>query len=382
MTDPVPGVYLHIPFCRARCRYCDFNTFAGLEQLIPEYTHSLLSELESWRALSLPAKSLYFGGGTPSLLPCENLRLILRACYSSFNIIEGAEVTIEANPGTITDGYLNEVRKIGVNRLSLGVQSFDDSLLNILGRIHHAVAAREAFIEVRKAGFDNINLDLIYGLPTQTLKQWGSSLEEAIELGSEHLSLYALTLEEGTPLCADINSNKISAPDSDLAADMYELAEDRLDRAGYAHYEISNWAKPKRESRHNLNYWQNGTYIGIGAGAHSYFNGERFWNAAHPLEYIRRIKERGKAFAGKEFISPEIERADYIILRLRLLDGLDLQEFKIRYGSDIRELYGDEISFSKETVLLEEVDGKLRLTPKGRLLGNEVFQRFLPEVKV
>ncbi len=378
MTGEALGVYIHIPFCKARCRYCDFNTYSGLEKLILEYTQALLIELQIWRALSLSAKSIYFGGGTPSLLPYENLQLVLEACRTSFDIVNGAEITLEANPGTIARGYLENIKIIGVNRLSLGVQSFDNSLLKILGRIHHASEAREAYIEARTAGFDNINLDLMYGLPTQTLRNWENSIEEALELEPEHLSLYALTLEEGTPLYADIMSEKIPTPDSDLAADMYLLAEEKLEKAGYIHYEISNWAKPGRESRHNLNYWQSGSYSGIGAGAHSYFNGERFWNTAHPEEYIRRIKEDGRAVAGKEFISPEIEQADYIILRLRLQAGLDLHEFRIRYGEDLTRLYKDRISSLKEAGLLEETDGNICLSPKGRLLGNEVFQKFLP----
>ncbi len=412
MNDRMVGIYVHIPFCRTRCGYCDFNTYSGLEQLIPEYTRALLSELESWKSASLTATSLYLGGGTPSLLPYEYMQLILKGVHTSFNIRKDAEITLEVNPGssfiknylssplikgrgikgerkvktlntgTLFKRYLRNIKGLGVNRLSLGVQSFDDRLLRILGRIHNASEARETYIMAREVGFDNINLDLMYGLPTQTLKQWQDSLEEALELEPEHLSLYALTLEESTPLYTDIRGNKTFAPDSDMAADMYSTAEERLEDAGYNHYEISNWARPERESKHNLNYWHNGPYLGIGAGAHSYLNRERFWNAAQPQEYIRQVREKGLAVAGKELISPDIEKADYIILGLRLSGGLDLLEFKIRYDTDISQLYGDEMSFLKETGLLEELNGTLRLTSKGRLLGNEVFQRFLPKIRV
>lgn len=400
----VVSIYIHIPFCRSRCRYCDFNTYGGLEQLIPQYTQALLRELQSWKDLSLPVKSIYFGGGTPSLLSFENLEKILKVCYASFNIEKGAEITLEANPGTVTLNRLKNIKAAGVNRLSIGVQSFDDGLLKILGRLHNASEAREAIAQARKAGFDDISLDLMYGLPAQSLKQWEDSLKEAIELEPEHLSLYALTLEEETPLYRDINSGIITASDPDLAADMYLLAEDGLEKAGYVHYEISNWAMPGSESRHNLNYWQSGSYIGIGAAAHSYFNGERSWNVAHPLEYIQTINEqscRGAASrapeggyrvpplqyfrsiaAGSETITSEIEQVDYIILRLRIVEGIDIKWFTKKYGRDIRHLYRDEIASLKEASLLEEAGGRLRLTQKGRLLGNEVFQRFLPKVRV
>ncbi len=379
MAGEPHGVYIHIPFCRARCRYCDFNTYSGLEKLIPQYVGALLREMEGWRALSLQSTSVYFGGGTPSLLSAKNVQLILNACRDSFSIAGEAEIILEANPGTLAPAFLESIRKCGVNRLSLGVQSFDDEMLKMLGRLHEASEARGAYIEARSAGFDNISVDLMYGLPSQTLKQWEDGLGEAVELGPEHLSLYALTLEEHAPLFMDISSNLIPAPDPDLAADMYSLAENVLEKAGYVHYEISNWARPGRESTHNLTYWQAGSYTGIGAGAHSYFKGERCWNVAHPLEYIRRIEEQGKAILGRELISPETERTDHIILRLRLVEGLDLQEFRKRYGSDMDRLYGDEISALKEAGLLECAGGKLRLTPRGRLLGNEVFQRFLPK---
>lgn len=378
MAGISPGVYIHIPFCKERCRYCDFNTYSGIEHLIPAYIEALLLELRNWTPISLVVGSIYFGGGTPSLMSVEMLQRIMLACRNSFHVMEGAEVTLEANPGTVSAKHLEKIRQAGINRLSLGVQSFNDDLLRILGRLHNAVEAREIYFEARSAGFSNINLDLMYGLPGQTLLQWGKSLDTALELEPEHLSLYALTLEEGTPLYKDIGSNKIIAPDSDLAADMYALAEEKMGKNGYSHYEISNWAKQGMECRHNLNYWYSGSYAGVGAGAHSCFNGERSWNAAYPPGYIRRLTEEGRATEGKEAITSDLEKADYVILRLRLVAGLDLSEFKMRHHYDIKELYAAEISYLKEVGLLEEKDGKLRLTSRGRLLGNEVFQRFLP----
>ena len=286
------GLYVHIPFCRAKCAYCDFNSYAGLEHLFAPYVRALAREIElAGRRHPLQAQTIYLGGGTPTVLPLDLLGEVLAACRRAFQVPEGAEVTVEANPGTVDGDYLAGLLSLGINRLSLGVQSFDEGELRLLGRIHTAREAVEACHLAREVGFDNLNLDLIYGIPRQTLAGWRETLRQALDLHPDHLSLYALTLEEHTPLAQRIARGEVPAPDDDLAAEMYVLAEETLAEAGYVHYEISNWARPGRQCRHNLTYWRNQPYLGFGAGAHSYFRGVRWWNVSSPEEYIARLMQ-------------------------------------------------------------------------------------------
>ena len=390
MTQPL-SLYVHIPFCRAKCGYCDFNSYAGQEHLIPSYARALAQEARLWSeaAGGRPVETVYFGGGTPSLVPLSEMRLIMGALGDCFALAAEAEVSLEANPGTVDEAYLRGLRGLGFNRLSLGVQSFDDGELGALGRIHSAEEAREAYEAARAAGFDNINLDLMLGLPGQVVGQWRRSLEEALVLRPEHLSLYALTVEEGTPLAREVAQGSVPAPDPDVQADMYVWAEDRLARAGYEHYEISNWALPDRHCRHNLTYWENREYVGLGAGAHSYMDGVRSANAVHPAEYLRLVGEagasgeRGHARMGQvvsvERVDEALAMADTLILGLRLVEGVSLSGFRERFGVELSERYGDRLRELAQAGLVETADGYLRLTPRGRLLGNEVFQRFLPD---
>ncbi|GAG27108.1 unnamed protein product, partial [marine sediment metagenome] len=259
--------------CQSKCSYCDFNSYAGLESLIEPYVGALLAEMGLWREPTqhMRVATVFLGGGTPSLLPLAEVEHIMTALRQRFRLAANAEVSFEANPGTVDCPYLEGLRSLGVNRLSLGVQSFHDDELATLGRIHTAAQAREAYHTARLAGFDNVNLDLIYDLPRQTMTAWQYTVREAVALRPDHLSLYALTLEEGTPLADDVARGRLPPPDADLAADMYLWAEDALAAAGYQHYEISNWALPDRECRHNLAYWLNEPYLGLGAGAHSCF---------------------------------------------------------------------------------------------------------------
>ena len=289
------SLYLHIPFCVTKCNYCDFNTYAGIEDLMPAYVSAVVDEIGMWGAAlgkGTRVPTIFFGGGTPSLLPTEDVERILRACYQGFSCYEDIEVTLESNPGDLTVERLKALLGAGVNRLSIGVQSFNDAHLISLTRRHSAMAAERAFEMAREAGFDNVNLDLMFGLPNHTLDEWVDTVDRARTLGPEHLSLYALTLEEGTPLARDVAAGCDTAdPDPDLAAEMYLYAVQALGKSGYDQYEISNWAKPERECRHNLVYWRNEPYVGIGAGAHSFLGGCRFWEEKNPRRYVTKVEE-------------------------------------------------------------------------------------------
>lgn len=371
------GLYIHIPFCQSRCRYCDFNTYAGLEGLFEAYVRALIREITL--AGPAPARTVYLGGGTPTVLPLSHLAQILDAVRAAFALSEDAEVTIEANPGTVDAGTLAALRERGVNRLSLGVQSFADDELRLLGRIHTAEQAAAALAAARQAGFENVSLDLIYGLPDQTAAHWRFSLERALALEPEHLSLYALSVEAGTPLARDIARGHLPAPDPDLAAEMYETAAETTAAAGYLHYEISNWARgAERRCHHNLIYWRNEPYLGLGAGAHSWQGRRRWANASAPEEYATRLTVGRTAVAEEETISPELEMGETMMMGLRLVEeGVPFRRFQRRFGLDPGHRFEPEIAELVDLGLLE-VDGeRLRLSPRGRLLGNQVFARFL-----
>ena len=388
------ALYIHIPFCETKCPYCDFNTYAGIETLIPAYIDALVEEIRMW-ADALGATdvgTIFFGGGTPSYLPQEHVQRLLDTVRSTFAITRNAEITLESNPGDITPERLAAWKDSGINRLSIGVQSLDDGLLSLLGRRHTAREALDAFHLAQTAGFDNINLDLMYGLPHQTLAQWRRTLEDTLTLGPQHLSLYCLTLEEGTPMAASVQQGKLPTPDPDLAADMYELAEQQVDPAGYHHYEISNWTLPKRECRHNLTYWRNQPYLGVGPGAHSYLGGHRLANLRSPRKYIQRVHRQANSAAAPqdlqamlrsgpvdtvEAVDKRLEMGETMMLGLRLAEGITREGFHTRFGHQMTVVYGGAIAGLEEVGLLQWEGSHLLLTPRGRLLGNEVFQRFL-----
>jgi len=378
----MPGniaLYIHVPFCLRKCRYCSFVSYAGRERQIHLYVESVIRELEK-RSRSERICSLYLGGGTPSLLPAGDIGKLLAAVDNLFSLDKAAEITIEANPGTLNERYLREIRQIGVNRLSLGIQSFKDNELKILGRIHTAEEAAAAVHSARNAGFDNLNLDLIYGLPGQTETDWRYTLGKAISLAPEHFSLYALTLECNAPLQLMINAGSLPAIDADLSAGLYELAEDFLSAYGYRHYEISNWAKPGRQCRHNLVYWKNLPYLGVGVAAHSFIGGHRLANTANLDTYLNKFSA-GKTLTPEfdEAIGSELALAETVILGLRLGEGINAGDIMYRFHVDIRDRYRRQIDEMVVAGLLEQADGHLCLTPRGRLLSNEVFWRFLPD---
>jgi oxygen-independent coproporphyrinogen-3 oxidase len=390
------ALYVHIPFCQAKCPYCDFNSYAGLEGLMAPYVDALIAEMALWPELTRDATvaTVFFGGGTPSFLPLAETGRIFAALRGSFRLAPDAEITVEANPGSADSARLEGLRRLGFNRLSLGVQSFQNDELRFLGRVHSAAEARQAYAAARRAGFETVNLDLIYGLPGQALASWQRTLAEAIALRPEHLSLYALTLEEGTPLADDVAHGRLPAPDPDLAADMYLWAGEALAAAGYEHYEISNWALPGYRCRHNLVYWRNQPYLGLGAGAHSCLGAFRFAAVRDPRVYIREVMAAGPApFDDGLAVSltrlrhlesvvqvPDARAmAETAILGLRLTEGLSLAAFRRRFGVGLLSVYGPAVAELTALGLLERANGRLRLTPKGRLLGNEAFMRFLPD---
>jgi len=392
--EPI-SLYLHIPFCRHRCAYCDFNTYAGLENLVPAYTRALVREIELASQAAgrrLKAHTIFFGGGTPSLLPVEALAEIMGALRSGFELLPEVEVTLEANPGTVDPDYLRALRDLGINRLSLGMQSASPEELVLLEREHDYEDVIHAVTWARKAGFEQINLDLIFGLPEQQLSTWRSTLELALGLCPEHLSLYSLTLEHGTPMQHWAKRGLISEPDPDAAAEMYEWAMERLGEAGYRQYEISNWARSGPDGllacRHNLQYWRGLPYLGLGAGAHGYAGGVRTENVRAPSAYIRRLEE-GKAGAFPctpaastwRAVSREDELAETMMMGLRLVEeGVGEAEFAARFDQELRQVYARQIARLQKQGLLEwggERGDRLRLTKRGRLLGNRVFVEFV-----
>ncbi len=380
------SLYLHIPFCHTRCYYCDFNTYAGILPLREPYVRALLAEIalagEQARhddGSPRRARTIFFGGGTPSLLTVTQIKRLLNACRAAFALDEDAEITLEANPGTLTSEQLVGLRAAGINRLSLGSQSFDAQLLKTLGRIHTPAEITQALSHARAAGFTSINLDFMFGLPGQSMRQWQETLAQALILRPEHLSLYSLIIEEGTPFFNWTQEGRIVPGDEDLCADMYEYADELLQAAGYVNYEISNWALPGHQSRHNLTYWRNLPYIGMGAGAHSFFAGKRFSNERDPQQYINTLKKQQLPVVESETIEAMQEMSETAFLALRTASGLHLPTFEERFATPFASFVGNRLRIVEEAGLLEQEGGWLRLSKRGRLLGNEVFLRLLPE---
>jgi oxygen-independent coproporphyrinogen-3 oxidase len=382
------ALYVHIPFCTAKCTYCDFNSYAGQDSLMTPYANAVAREAELWsrHLRGRRAETVFFGGGTPSLLPLPEMQVIVEALREQFDIAPDAEITLEANPGTVDAAHLAGLRQLGFNRISFGVQSFHGDELRTLERIHDAEEVELAYAWAREAGFENVNLDLIYGLGGQTLEGWQFNLERALAMAPEHLSLYALTLEDGTPLTRDVERGRGIGPDLDLQADMFEWSVERMKRSGYQHYEVSNWARPGRECRHNLVYWRNGDWLGLGAGAHSHLLDQRFADAASPSRYIALVEEstvsndpfEGMQHVGmREAADQAREMSETAFLALRLREGLDLTAFEARFGVAFERVFADALEETQSLGLTELSGGRLRLRDEAVLLGDEAFIRFL-----
>src|SRR5437868_148251 len=355
------SLYLHIPFCHTRCYYCDFNTYAGILPLREPYVRALLTEIDMAGRMAQHAdgtprrtRTIFFGGGTPSLLTVGQVTRLLDSCRQAFAVDQEAEITLEANPGTLGPEQLIGLRAAGVNRLSLGAQSFDAQLLETLGRIHSPEEIVQALYNARAAGFTSINLDFMFGLPGQTMRHWRETLDRALSLRPEHLSLYSLIIEEGTPFYTWAHEGRITPGDEDLCADMYEYADERLQAEGYENYEISNWALPGHACRHNLTYWQNLPYIGMGAGAHSFFGGRRFSNILDPQEYIQLLKKQQRPEAEGEIIDRVQEMSETAFLAFRTAQGLHLPTFEERFAEPFTQFLGTRLHTVEEAGLIEQ----------------------------
>jgi putative oxygen-independent coproporphyrinogen III oxidase len=432
---PPYSLYFHIPFCTHRCAYCDFNTYAGQEGLIPAYVDALTREIE-FVGSRFPSPlegevrregkvhTIFFGGGTPSLLSPRQFESILRSIRDNFSLTDEAEITIEANPGTTSFAQLRELHSLGINRISYGVQSANTEELRLLERIHDFFDVIEAVTSARKAGFQNLNLDLIYGLPEQTLQTWQTTVKRILDLYPEHISAYALTLEHGTPFGRWASRGLLPLPDPDLAAEMYEWLSETLEANGYVQYEISNWATLKADGRrqkdessfiphpssfqcrHNLQYWRGLPYLAFGAGAHGYANGYRYSNVLRIKTYIDRLTNLQRPVSSLQHLhrtqvqvslvpNPHFpltpvtvnhhkqtlqdDMSEFMMTGLRLVqEGVSEEEFQARFGQSMLEVYGKEINELIKLGLLEQwTEQAIRITKHGRLLGNQVFMRFV-----
>ena len=387
--NPSLSLYLHIPFCRHRCSYCDFNTYTSLGDLKSAYAAALCQEIEQVAAMregeKRPVHTIFFGGGTPSLMPAADIEQILETVRQAFALAPMAEISMEANPGTVDEAYLTAVKAAGINRLSFGVQSAVASELALLEREHDFATVEEAVRAARAVGLENFNLDLIYGLPGQTLATWEKSLQAVLALRPAHISCYCLTIEPGTPMQRWLQDGRILPPDPDLAADQYELACEVLTSSGYIHYEISNWALPGHECQHNLTYWRNQPYLGLGAGAHGFAAGYRYAIVKQPRTYIRRLTQEqprhyplSAATADFHAVDRAEGMSDTVITQLRLLEeGLDLAAFRATFGQSLDEAFQGIVTQLQDYGLLWERAGRLLLTKKGWFLSNQVFYRFM-----
>lgn len=368
------GIYIHIPFCRSKCDYCDFYSLAGREDRMDDYQKALLAHLTETAPLAadIPVDTIYFGGGTPSFYGDKRLRELLSAIEKLFSVEKDAEITLEANPDSVDYKALKRLRKAGFNRLSLGMQSACPGELQAIHRIHTPRQTDEAVAAAKKARFKNISLDLIYGLPGQSMEEWKSSVEHALSLIPQHLSCYGLKVEDGTPLHKRVEDGEV-LPDDDLQADMYLWTTGRLERAGYPQYEISNFAKPGFASRHNLRYWQLRPYIGFGPGAHSDFGGRRYSWIRDLDGYIDGVLKGGSILDSEELI-PQRERGfEYLMLRLRTVEGIEGWEYRSSYFMDFGPLETRLEEFQAQGWAEKTAEGRWRLTPAGFLISNQLI---------
>jgi oxygen-independent coproporphyrinogen-3 oxidase len=418
VTSRAPfGLYLHIPFCERKCPYCDFNTYAGLHDWFGQTVDALIGELTGWAEqptlAGRPVTSVFIGGGTPTVLAAPELTRLIGTLHARFALTDDCEITCEANPGTVDRPKFQLLRELGVNRLSLGVQSFQPDELAFLGRIHDVEDVTRAFAAARAAGFDNINLDFIFGLPHQSVEAWRATLTQALALGPEHLSAYSLIVEPNTPLHHWVESGRVAAPDDDAAAELYGLTQAALHAAGYGHYEVSNWAKwgatphgatphgatphsgtphsaginPAYASGHNLLYWRNQEYIGVGPGAHSHLRIQddagqpisRRWSNRKPVPgYIKRMLAAQPVVEMEESLTPRVSMGESMMLGLRLVqEGVEFARFAAVHGVDLRTVFADELAQLTARELLEIDAQRVRASARGLMLGNQVAAAFL-----
>ncbi len=366
------GIYLHIPFCKQKCLYCDFNSYAGKETMMDEYCDALKGEIVSYSSDEV-VDTIYFGGGTPTLFGGQRLAELLQKVRESFKLTEDCEITAECNPGTIDKKGLEQLRLAGFNRLSIGLQSTDDKMLKKLGRIHSVDEFRQCFDAAREVGFENLSLDLIYGLPGQTVASWKDTLEKALAFAPEHISCYGLKVEEGTPFA----SMNLSLPDDDAVGEMYDVCVERLKQTGYGRYEISNFAKQGRESRHNLKYWRCDDFFGLGAGAYSCMNGVRYDNVRGIGEYCKAIVEKKSAVEEKFPLSWDDQMSEFCFLGLRTTKGISEEVFHQRFGKEITDVFGDVLKKNLERGTMLYQNGQYRVAPEFLFVSNSILADFV-----
>lgn len=377
MENKEIGIYVHIPFCKRKCYYCDFISYTNKDDKIEEYVEAVKKEIELQKIRS-EITTIYIGGGTPSYIESKYIIEIMEEICKK-NVSNNAEITIEVNPGTVTIEKLKDYKKCGINRLSIGLQSVQDELLKQIGRIHNFEQFLETYKMARKVGFKNINVDLMLGLPTQRIKDLRESLEKVLELQPEHISVYSLIVEDGTPIANKIEKGEMQLPEEELERNMYWYVKNTLELNGYKHYEISNFAKKGYESKHNMNCWNQKEYIGIGAAAHSYRDITRYSNTEKIEEYIRNVKneklERNRII--HEIQKEDDMKKEYMLLGLRKIDGVQISKFKAKFGDNPIYLFRNELKKLSDEKLINVDDNNIRLTNRGIDLANLVWEEFV-----
>ena len=374
------GLYIHIPYCIHKCGYCDFNSHPIKQDEMNHYIDALVAEMKHYAKTYSNTniiRTIFLGGGTPTTLTVYQLERILKECVSEFTVASDAEITIEANPATIDIEQLKSIRQTGYNRISIGVQSFDKAELKLLDRAHGPEEIHSTVDRARKAGFDNLSLDLMFAVPNQSLSSWESNLNKALEKNPEHLSTYNLTIEQGTAFSKLQSNGKLIMPDDDHQLELYKRTIERLTKKGFHHYEISNFARRGKECKHNITYWENKNTLGLGAGASSYMNGTRFKNINLPAHYIRQVKDKKIAVEHSETLEPRQAMGETIMLGLRLLQGISIHQFEKRFQISFINLFRNIISALKEKELVIIEKDYLRLSQKGLFWADSVTLEFI-----
>lgn len=377
------GIYIHIPFCMQKCLYCDFVSYINKSECVKEYINCMIKEIQSYDFKKYNITTIYIGGGTPSFIESDYIKEIINVIQNKLEKNdtrwEDIEITIEVNPGTVTLEKLNDYKTVGINRISLGLQATQDRLLKQIGRIHNYKDFLEAYELLQRVGFNNINVDLMIGLPNQSIKDLKESLEKIIKLNPNHISVYSLIIEDGTPISKLLDEEKIKLPDEEIERQMYWYVKNKLELNGYNHYEISNFSKKGKESKHNLNCWKQKQYIGIGAAAHSYFKDIRYSNTNNIEEYIKNIKEnnieKNKKIEEKQTI--EDKKNEFMMLGFRMIEGVDIADFKAKFVDNPLYVYREKIKKLTDEGLIEVDLNNIKLTNKGLDLANVVFEEFI-----
>ena len=380
MREQSLGLYIHIPYCIHKCGYCDFNSHTIKQDEMDTYVDALIVEMNHYAEKYSPEKTIktiFLGGGTPTTLTVYQLERILNECDKHFKVAPDSEITIEANPATICKGELESIRQAGYNRISVGVQSFDETELKSLDRAHRPQEIHSTIDQARKAGFSNLSLDLMFAIPKQSLSNWENNLRQALDKNPEHLSTYNLTIEQGTAFSKLQSNGKLIMPDDDHQLELYKRTIELLTVSGFNHYEISNFARPEKECKHNITYWKNTNTLGLGAGASSYMDGVRFKNVNPPAHYIQKVVDKQSAVEHSESLESRQAMGETIMLGLRLLQGISIHQFEKRFQTSFRNLYGNIISTLKKKELVTIEENHLRLSKKGLFLADSVILEFI-----